>query len=1107
MTPIPNQLYCSLFHLLTAPKDSILKSSQALKDNKYRQFSLILLSLEVFGMEPREGIKKKLGLSNPGILDAICYAVNEVYNRFKSNTRDYNEALFPIAKQIFTQYKTPDSTDQHLFTDLTQCVYRAFPFSQDLRGCGTAQELKLLQETRSEAVRLLMHSLDDSQATSLKTPRKNERQFSSDEKKFLIAQAYWNGGALKNLDGTTIYFSDLIHAWGARSEQNQARVDAFLKNTGLGQCEIRKPKQLPQCSQIDEKLSFPNFLIEFSIQNLEGHLGFPFNESLKARVRSHLLSEEARGEITYLLARPKELMKSSWNLLEAIGKLCSSVQILYFFVRQYGVQKEKRSTFLEILLSRRLEWNTRLLEDFEGKAWVKAPVPSQENIEFTRAWNCLENGLSGACQQKIQLQFNPTTKRHTDYLQKPICWDLFYFLMTYPEIHPYVDAISRLGEEGLLSLNLNMIHDFCEKNRLSFPHILAGRFESACRNVIKVFSQAKGLETLFFDPPITLTEDWVDSASSRAEKFLQWICTDQIQENGQPPPLSSLTPLLRIYLMAPFDRMMKFLKREAVHWKIHWNDVKFLSCFVAEDLPPEEYLLPRREMAVERAANVRSKYRFTDAEFLLVYIRAFSFDLMVIDELIDRMREICPYIPPNVIFFLFQNPPGTSYEWISLFKRREIEWNSTNEGLNQLELPGMKSLETEINDLAIFLSTYCPDLEKRKNTEAYLRIMFLTAFTRPPQPLTDKLKLRELSHERFLLETSQSQIGQFKSVIFNSSLRDYFTWSLIGDEPYFFFTFVDLEKKIARSDFVSLGFLMSELGDAKEKINYFSFLYTLAMEILPEIKEDSSLDVRRHEEPYRTERGKQAQEKGKAYSPEELQQLIQRTHQFLEKLKITYRKRYLAALELTLKKPSLRSEELFPANNSGARKEAGALGNIYPSSAKYGSLLPELNHPGYVADQELDFIHDRTLFLSSKPWQKFAGWNLVLDGLNECPIFYQVQTVDEASYDPRHKAIGMQGPLENSGGVFASPNMAFQLQGPSEIPEVLYITLGIELVPGERIPIVLQYRKQVLEDSEKFKQQMAFHLLVLKAHYYRKLASKPPLPLSDSPKDQSAGSK
>jgi hypothetical protein len=1013
---------------------------------KASQLDLASHIFETFGLRYAAHISNSLRGSPKALFDQIWRSHSEIQHNISRGTPNYTSLRFPETAKIIEQFREESRNDDKFYLLLRRWSFNWIPFPQRI---FTLQEpdwkiLEAVEKVRRRAFGHLVNRLAAPEENK-EAPLPQPAQIPLSEEIELSA-LYFRGGALIR-NRVVYYFSDMVGAWSRRGH----RIERARLLESLNYRSTVEEKASPPLESIElMQGSFPFFLAQFSVLVLAENLKTTFSLPLKNRIINIFMEDEkTRSYCSYFTADLERLyVMDLARMNRHSAYLILSIQLLIFFVQNYGVRGENRNLLFEMIFFRRADWKAAEVEGFDKRRW-DALIPDSEANEFEEGWSDYLELLDYIPGDK-ELKF-----------RDPFSWPLFSLIWTHPHRKQIVLLCLMLSHQREVTLSLEAIYQFCRTNLSLFDHEAAPIFIRSYQEVLKQLEGAEHGEKLFLDPPINLAKEstHLGHAENRAKRFVELAAPYRFPRDGR------YMAMVRRFIFSPCDETFTLL-RDAPILGIQRmpSEAVYAILLSPQALLAPGQLLPEavRQKAASMAARLREAHQFIELETFSLYREIIRLALeKAEDQTVGRMSQViyelnafCPSIERKDRYFLFLYHPDVSSAEVASFVDLRRDWARAKNRLNRFIISG-KNLAQILDPIQTFVDSLgckCDHDEEREQFKATFRQSLVAAFFAPLQALLDYFRISNITADRGITWADRvraTHLGELKFLLAKSTVGIYFHWTIQSDKPVFFLSFFDMAENRAQSIFIPIDVSIEALlEDDNRRKAFYTFLFALSQRVLRE-EADRDMPEDAPEGPESWALAFDGVDELFQEFSEEIKQgnlthdQIAKMWDFIKKAKVAYRKLFLNTIE-----------DQYTCSEYEPRAVA-AMGHIFPSHPK-GALLPEAllrlqKVENFIPDGTDEFVSNvfRTN-LFSRLTERPEGLNLNLNvmGLEPIPILYHVENILESE------------------------------------DRIRYVTLGVAR-DGIRVP--LKYPDAAFADQDIFTSYLRYHLLLLKAFVYRAL--------------------
>lgn len=939
------------------------------------------------------------------------------------------------------------------FEQLKKSSYEILPFAQRALMYKTPEvaSITAIESVRRRAFALLMRQLNTTAPQAL-----------SAEEEIAVSALYFNGGAVIR-DGGTVYFSELSDLW-----REQTRKEVSFTPLAIGAWIQKQSRSIPRLAHSELLDSFQTFLALYSLETVERNLGVSFSQSMKTYICDLFQKDEQlRSDMVFFTADLQCLYGLDFTRFNRTStQLLLSLQVFLYMVRSFGVSAEKQATLLHMLVCRGEQWKLESLHGFQERNWLSLCSPSEED-SFTKAWKGMETILASVSKHAVSLS-DPSPQDQILF-KNPLCWPLFFFLWQTGPIDDCVSLFSKLGERPEISLTIPMIYQFCITHNLSSRR--AQCVSEKYMHVLKIIEDHQmtpwHAELLFLDPPISELETTLENAPENTKRFIEKMKTYHLGI-----PIETFLRLLRGFLSNPSDVIFDLLE-DAAAFTVRIEEELLLGAFFVG--APASISPAVRNHAKGITSKIQDLYHFSDENIFFLYLEIIR--LLIanqetrigsMSQVIHALMDFFPLEKQEIYFLFLYHPDVTIAQVLALVSARD-EWARSGTLWNRgvIDPKVYAEIEKQIGDFVAILSAACSNREVKGPFEVTCQQSLLSAFFPPLQPLTDSLRIAQLTQQHGVTWTSRAlktHVGQLKFISGMASLGIYCHVTILKGFPVLFLSFFDINKQAAYSSFLPLRVQAARIEAEENNIVFYALLLRLSQAVLREratqAPESDTLASWRACYPSATtvvESFSNEIQRGTLLAEDVVQIL-----DFLRQVQIAYQTLFLSSVA-----------GQRPPPPSCDPQEVASCGHVF-SSHKRGSLLPlallevQVHPECYLPDA--DDVHfalscvERGIFnhpnAHSEPLQLTLSVAKGNDK-DELPISYHVQSLSQE----RALEIGAEAVSER----IQNNSVTLSVQWPED---------------GSMIKIPLQYPPTALTDAARFQRYFDYHNLLLKAAVY-----------------------
>jgi len=474
-----------------------------------------------------------------------------------------------------------------------------------------------------------------------------------------------------------------------------------------------------------------------------------------------------------------------------------------------------------------------------------------------------------------------------------------------------------------------------------------------------------------------------------------------------------------------------------------------------------------RDESVRFILRVHGNYGLPDLERFEAYLNLLtkgrrSFELA--PAVIEFMRGFCPGLNKRDLFFLLNFMKALPDEEMRRLQELKERWMGSEE-LHEKLIIDPRALTEIFQTIKAFTEALQVECETEGDTGAFkasIEMSLATAFLPPSQPLFDIFKVDKVTPEKVVWQDPylSSHLGQLKALHGSSSGRVYLNWTVEDGSPTLFLAFFDSQKGTCRSQSITLDL------DLRLAPKLYVMIYQLSQTMLSEELageynqayqfEDrnswssSFIGVREIIDTWKGD-----QELGLN------EEILSKVLNFVKRVKTGYRSLYLTPESDREPREVIFLDEIAVASS----------GNIYTNRDQL-SLLPRsvvVEHPEYFEPQ---MVARGAFPLFNKTSYDFQDMKMALRVTENGR--------DAIDFPLRMKIIF---PSKDSEDVkMPEDTIERHLSDP-------LITLQVETRSGP-LSMPLQYPQQAMKDPNDLRRYFSFHILQLKAMWYRALSNK-----------------
>lgn len=926
-----------------------------------------------------------------------------------------------------------------------RCCHLALPFpAQQLLLDGFSPEA---EEEKQKALVHLFTSLEAEPVPSAPDDLWN------------LMRLYYSQGALV-INRTSYYFSDLVFLW---NRQIQQRLVASFP------CQpLLPPLREPAPFTERQEETFPQCLARCSVVAFERNCQIALPDSFRAALQALFQQHESlRADAAYVsvdLPRLYELDLTSerWKNRPS-APLLRSVQALYFHMQREGVRARQGGAILERLFQAGERGNPYKLPDFATRKWDRDLVDrnSQMDAVFI-AYNRLLQQISRKELASI-------------YQEDPCCTPLLYLLLSSPSSLLAIGFFTRAAESGRFAITSKILYDFCLRNLPVMKTADAWQiFSEDYLGAIDALQVKTGAEGLFLHPPLQLPHDW--TRVNRAKRLTKPFA-DAMQPYQRPEDRKYVI-MFHHFLFHNTAPLFSFLRDTPVLGMGPPSPALLEWALTSSHGPVTADVLPQIRGEIARAVRqLRENHGFRDTETFSLYLdllRTPKWQEMIgrSASLIAKLKELCPALMRESIYFLFRYHPDVSLLEVDALLKLQMDWAS-NQAVRDPVVIHPRHFSQVFEPVKRFVelaASSCPaEEEKVRFGSAFLQSV-LGGFLAPLQPLTDFFRITGLSPQgiKWAQPIWSTHLGQVTFVLPRAAVGIYFHWTIQANQAVLFFSFPNLSARRSQSLFLPLEFPLSALDSREKEEMFYSFLIDVSQQAL---REETDREVGPGEDWTHAYTG--LPESIARYQELLPAEFIAAVLAFMAQLRRSYRKLFLDTVQDTF------TPTVFTPGKMAAS------GSIFPSHPR-GALLPkalfecEPEPKWYIPDASEQFAAGclRT-FQERNRQPELLSLDLQVKGLDPLPISYHVQSADDLTEAP-----------------LAARREWNERAPPREQTEGTYVTLS---VPLGCIRVPLRYPPEALDNPRMFQEYMDYHLLVLKGFVYRLLQVTRRLPQAQRP--------
>jgi len=1007
-----------------------------LKPKTKESFAFVVELLSVFGREFSKQIKSKIHRNFSDEFVAVESAFCEIQQKLSKGKSIYFSLDFPKTKVVIERFRYEGRSDEHFFNELKRLSLVVLSFPQRALSYPNP-DIRSIEAIESSRVAAFQNLFSSKQLTG--------------EEKNAAAGLYFNAGALV-ANSKVVKYGQLIRIW------NKNYAQGLLEKFGCLNVIEENPNRDIK-ARIEEGISFCDFLINVSVQEIENNLKVTFCPFVRLYFRNLFVDEHIRSDFCYYTSSLSYLYALDFrDLSRASFFHLTSLQIVVFINRTCDVKEEIQEELYKMLMARPADWDFAKFKAFNERKWEVEDLSIQSD-EFDRIWSDFERILSMVNDLKPY--------------ENPYCWPLFEALFENQKREHVVQLFLKLD----CKMGLEEIDRIYRENHEVFN---GKNTQFFCEQYIKIIEILKTekiefveKECLFLVPSVKDFDQFAipfGNAERNIEKLIFFLKEHQFcieQEHKWMFRQFILHPslwLLELLKDAPSLGIEKFCDKELEEILSKLHKPLLNNAFkVAVEV---------KEQALKTAFELQNRFHFPHVELFLLYvetIRLLDKGELSLQEndlgLIEKLQEFCPVLDKKEIFFLLHYHIRVTSEEIDAFIGIRQDWIDHQINRFVVDQEVFMGIFTKISRFSNELAKECEDEDQRERfCVTFERAMHLVFFP-PLQPLTDYFLITNITEKegiRWGEEVWRTHLGQLKPIAKNASNRIYLNWSVFNDHPVLFLSFFDISKASAFSSYIPIGVSAKELEPDENRKPFYSLLGCFARNVLKE-EADRSIEDGKKESPDTCVACYDGFEQEIAQYSADLEaenltiEQIRKIWTFIRKVKLTYRRLHLGI-------PN-------GANSDDPTVEA-ARGHIYPTK-EGGSLLPErlLEQEAQPESYLPDPFNQVDSFMELCFQDKGQSGSLDLDletSVATFPISYLIQTADELT------GIDLQNVKHwNERAV------------PQDIVGGRYVTLSVD---GLHIP--LRYPQEALDDRELFIKYFHYQNLLLKATVYNRELTK-----------------
>lgn len=868
-----------------------------------------------------------------------------------------------------------------------------------------------------------------------------------------MMRLYYSQGALV-INRKSYYFSDLVSLWNRPLQQ---RLAASFPCQPL----LPPPREPEPFTEPLQQETFPAFLTRCSILAFEQNCQIELPDSFRAVLQDLFQQHESlRADAAYVtvdLPRLYELDLTGerWKNRPS-AKLLRLVQMLYFTMQREGVLARERGAILERLFQAEKHGNPYQIPDFAKRQWI-----SRDLVDGESRLDAVFIGYNRLLQLIYKEEFASI------YQKNGWCCPLLYLLWSLPHASYAIRFFTEAAKSGRFALTLKILYDFCLRNLPSMRKEEDWQvFTEEYFGAIDALQVKAGAEGLFLDPPLQLPSDWpyVGLAKQSIPAFVE-----AMQPYSHPKD-RKYVEMFRRFLFHKTGPLFTLL-RDIPVLGIGSPSTEFLewaltSSHGAVDAKP----LRSREEVARAVRHLKQVYGFRDTETFSLYLellRIPNWQEMIgrSATLIDKLKELCPALMRESIYFLFRYHPDGSLPEVGGLLELQRNWVA-NQAIRNSVVISRRDFSQIFEPVQRFVqnaAASCPVEEKKTQFASAFLQSVLGAFLPPLQPLMDFFRITGISAQgiQWTQRIWNTHLGQVTFVLPKAAVGIYIHWTIQAGRPVLFFSFANLGSRRAQSLFLPIEFPLNGLDSRDKERTFYSFLFELSQHAL---REEADRDVGPGEDWTQAYHG--LPESIEIYQKGLHADLISAVLTFMADLKRSYRQLFLDTVQDAFTPTVFTPEEM------------AASGSIFPSHPR-GALLTQAlldcqpEPKWYIPDTREELIEGYLrLFEARNQKPELLNLDLQIKGTDPLPIFYHVQSTEDLALEAlgeRHQR--QEQARDPTGGT--------------------YVTLSVPLGP---IKIPLRYPPEALRNSKLFQNYMDYHLLLLKAFVYRYLQVTPRLP-------------
>lgn len=1025
------------------------------------EFALRLF--ELFGQRYAKATVRPL-VKDKASFDQVHRALVEVQTRLESGKTTFVDITCPQTAAVLVKCGEAQNL-LAMFERVKMFSYSLLPFLQKVILHYSQPEMGTLE--RLEAVRRRGFTL---MVELLKREQLPENKGDQDpmtltpEQEYSISRLYFRGGAL--VYGRVIYFSEMVHMWGAIAAPNQQIVEGFKKRLSFREWVDDNTTPVPIFltfvpSDRSEEWSFPKYLAYCSVLSIERNLGLKFPRTVFARLGERFMDEESvRADLSYFSATPRlfyELDIAPFQRSSAY--LVRAFQIFFFFTRNVDLPEDQHGALLSMLVYRDPTLRVEAIPGFAARQWVQNPWSPDDIGAFKEAWEGLQEILS--CTVRRDVSFAHPSPEDEALFASPEPWGLFLILWKSPQRTALIDLIKGLKELPRFTMTPKSVLAFFQYGGNGITQPIEVLFLEAYKETLKALEE-KGIEiqhteSIFFDPP---EQFWLGTvygfARPRTLSFVDRMQPYHFDDEAQ------YCFMLRTYIRYPQVHIIDLLGdcgafgTEATNALVYESLSKVHPGFEPELVPSVQ----TREKASALAKAIQDEHHLPPKLIFSIYMELVRLVMNGQEACMDQVKEavralaeLCPSISDETVWFMLRyRPENLTADRIAKIASKREEWVENNDERQRfvVDQNWYQERMQDIEDFGTNAKKACPDDHTADHFSLTCQMDLLAAFFPYLQPLSNFFHITHLTVAggiRWGEPVWKTHEGQLK-LLKHSNVGIYLHWSVIKSRPVLFMSFFNVRTGRAVSSFIPLQILTAVIEPLRG--SFYGLLSSLAQQVL---KEGAHGDV-----------PSDAPETPESWAPAyvgvketianfpDVAEHVPRMWDFLQNVKLRYRNFYLDAI----------TESELPVALDVDLWRVAASGHIFASHPRGAlvSQLPEEHPEYYIPDATEAFVSGcRNLF--AQPTQKAELLNLDLKTMDgSIPVSYHVQTTEQfvgAAFGDRENE--KAAPPEERGGK--------------------YITLSAN---GVKIP--LRYPPAAFENGALFQRYFDYHNLLLKAAYY-----------------------